>query len=693
MANIKISQLPSASVVTADDFIPMVDSGSSQTQQVNFSTILNFVTSSKFETLEVGLLTVQEYHSELISASIIYESGSSLFGNSADDVHTFNGNMELYYGTYLGDGTDLFNLRIGEEDYDDGLYLDFSSSTKVSTAIDVINELLKKMAPPPAPDLSNAERNVTGSVSVKLSFGSSAPISGYTNVTASLSGLPNTNIGGEFVRIDGPGENPVRLGAFSVPEEFILILNNHVQENKNNDFLNYRQKSYRTADDSPIPDYTAYSIIANGTEFSPVANVLTNAAFDQNNFVLAEAQKGKFSFTGNDIDSFYHRTGSVSIPTSIWRNGHNYVKIMVSSSALGIVETNYVDWVYDPQAADGNSAYSFSSPSAVSFLTQGQKVLSGVKYYTTASYTFNTTVTNFYKNVYSQQDDGGRVFVDLTPGLTASAFTSTPAPANNNSTLVCNSLHTFKNGRLLGETVTSTLRIENGLSKTGSVDLTTGTILLDNIYIENGEKIENFCLEDYRIPSASYDTQDSLNGVIFDSASPLSASDLAVYGGKLLYPTQMLNGGDITNAIIDYAISDQPDYSSATEERYYFRKFINNGNSLGFFTIKLNGKNIDFEKSTEVLSGNKIHLQIKVPEKSGWRDIVLPVPRDTSLTKFDDNVGALESTHPDNIGNTEEERIIKVNLATETIDPTQVFIIRIKASSSWQGYVNKIEIV
>ena len=33
----------------------------------------------------------QEYHTEMVSSSIIYSSGSTQFGNSADDRHLFQG--------------------------------------------------------------------------------------------------------------------------------------------------------------------------------------------------------------------------------------------------------------------------------------------------------------------------------------------------------------------------------------------------------------------------------------------------------------------------------------------------------------------------------------------------------------------------------------------------------------------------
>jgi len=42
-----------------------------------------------------GILTAQEFHTEFVSASIIYESGSTQFGNSADDTHIFTGNVGI----------------------------------------------------------------------------------------------------------------------------------------------------------------------------------------------------------------------------------------------------------------------------------------------------------------------------------------------------------------------------------------------------------------------------------------------------------------------------------------------------------------------------------------------------------------------------------------------------------------------
>jgi hypothetical protein len=42
-----------------------------------------------------GRLTAQEYHSEIVSASILYTSGSTKFGDSADDTHQFTGSVNI----------------------------------------------------------------------------------------------------------------------------------------------------------------------------------------------------------------------------------------------------------------------------------------------------------------------------------------------------------------------------------------------------------------------------------------------------------------------------------------------------------------------------------------------------------------------------------------------------------------------
>ena len=67
-------------------------------------------------------------------------------------------------------------------DYTDGLFTDFTTATPVGTPIDRFNEVLKILAPSPAPNLSSIDEDVTNGITAKLSFGSSSPVAQYTSL-------------------------------------------------------------------------------------------------------------------------------------------------------------------------------------------------------------------------------------------------------------------------------------------------------------------------------------------------------------------------------------------------------------------------------------------------------------------------------------------------------------------------------
>lgn len=52
----------------------------------------------------IGDITANTFNTQLISASILYESGSSLFGNTLDDIHQFTGSV-LITGSLLTSGS------------------------------------------------------------------------------------------------------------------------------------------------------------------------------------------------------------------------------------------------------------------------------------------------------------------------------------------------------------------------------------------------------------------------------------------------------------------------------------------------------------------------------------------------------------------------------------------------------------
>jgi hypothetical protein len=66
-----------------------------------------------------GILYAQEFHTELISASIIFESGSTKFGNSFDDTHQFTGSVNISGSLNISGST----TKIGDQFITGSLYI------------------------------------------------------------------------------------------------------------------------------------------------------------------------------------------------------------------------------------------------------------------------------------------------------------------------------------------------------------------------------------------------------------------------------------------------------------------------------------------------------------------------------------------------------------------------------------------
>ena len=56
-------------------------------------------------TTVTGTLTAQEVHTEFESASILFTSGSTIFGNSSDDIHNMTGSLNVSGAVNLDNGT------------------------------------------------------------------------------------------------------------------------------------------------------------------------------------------------------------------------------------------------------------------------------------------------------------------------------------------------------------------------------------------------------------------------------------------------------------------------------------------------------------------------------------------------------------------------------------------------------------
>ena len=101
------------------------------------SYLLNTTDTLDGDLTVTGKITAQEFHTEFVSASIIYESGSTQFGNSADDTHMFTGTVT---GTKFNVSSsnqvvavDNGNLRVWQRD---AANLDFLTNDELKVRID-----------------------------------------------------------------------------------------------------------------------------------------------------------------------------------------------------------------------------------------------------------------------------------------------------------------------------------------------------------------------------------------------------------------------------------------------------------------------------------------------------------------------------------------------------------------------------
>jgi len=74
-----------------------------------------------------GTITAQEFHTEFVSASILYQSGSTQFGNSTDDEHNFTGTLTNTGNVGIGTTDPSTKLEVNEQTANTSAYITVDS--------------------------------------------------------------------------------------------------------------------------------------------------------------------------------------------------------------------------------------------------------------------------------------------------------------------------------------------------------------------------------------------------------------------------------------------------------------------------------------------------------------------------------------------------------------------------------------
>lgn len=457
-------------------------------------------------------------------------------------------------------------------DYSDGLFADFEPTTTTGIAVDRFNEVLKELAPPPAPNLSNISNTTTAGSAGKLSFGPSHAIAGYTNV-GNMSVEGSLDVNGVF-----PSASPFRRGIYS---------------------STYGSKSGNLAASvvagSGSP-YAAYPAMSFGNANQGTLQIWVNGALKHSvnlatfgdgytltsgtGFALGAATPIRFP-NGIPFTTFRYRTGTWMVSTTHERPGYNFVQVRHVIGATTHT-TNYLEWVID----DNTTATSYISEALTSLSMTGSKYLSGVQYHTGGSATYAITVQNLYRNTFS--NSASAIYhTNSTNCLPAATYIPDLAGAPYESaSLVLSKSTPITASVLHNESITARTAI---LRTTQSTVVSTGSsqsFLLMNAVTDTATATnEPLAGETYRVPSNRSHTDISgftLGGAgLWTSSNSLATGPagytdgLLVYNGILCYPSNTASTPGITSG--DFAIANgppgNPNYSATSGQRRYLRYF------------------------------------------------------------------------------------------------------------------------
>ena len=658
----------------------------------------------------VGSMQVADGFGGFLSGSLTAGPNITISNNGSG---SFAITASLDAGTAIGEAED--------GTYTDGLFTDFAIDTPIGTAVDRFNEVLKALAPSPAPSLDDINSLDTGT-NLFLSFGASNNQSAATPAYVSVAGTAGIS---SAVDVNGAynvttSSNNIRLGAFDGDTHISGVLNADVLANsQGNNVQNFPNFSFGDSDAGVL------RLNVNGTKIKEIdltvafigsgtSGLGTGSHLDANgsgfNF-FSQPTTGTFS-NGNPFNSFKHRTGQFIVSSGSQRLGWNYARVLhVKSGSTST--TNYIEWVND----DNSDALS-TVGNSITFEGSGSVHISGVEYFRSGSAQYRTRVTNAYKYVF---DNNNITFTtsnssaeSSNPSFSISAQSKPTIGGSEDHNKV---LHITGSGNLtadffLSGALTTGINVthpfKSNLSNAGTSS-TTG-ILMYNLANTSTNTLETFQRENFRIVSGSYNTQTSLvdAGNIWDGTVHMTASNgahtngLQFYNSKLLSPTNTLRSGDFRSTSeggkLDNSPSENPNYSGLSGQRTFYRWFRN---TTGFtkhdFEISINGSGTTIVPATTALNSSRIRVFVKFPSdgtrETGWLDLA----SEFVLDAYDDNSGAhVATSHMGSASGLSFDSSLnalnRVTFGTVGIDNNEYIGLRIEADATWSGNVDQISV-
>lgn len=625
-------------------------------------------------------------------------------------IQIANANTGSADGGTIGDAED--------GSYADGLFTDFATSTPVGTAVDRFNEVLKILAPSPAPGLKSAKADETNGVSAKLSFGSGDEITGYSNVTAqgyTTTGggfgtvLSTINQNGtytpattsEVTNANGFGNGVhFSLGSYN-NQEITGTLNYNVGPNITNDQIAYASGAFGNAETgslimklngATLHTIDLASITGSGNPATGSDSYLNSSG---SGFILVSTTASSFDGNASEWYIFKHRTAGFKVSTNDQVKGKNNLIIQHTRGSTNEY-TNVIQWVNDPDGAGAALSVLNNRIEDVSLI--GSKYISGVQYNTDLTANYKVDINNMYKNVFPS--DSNTITFTPTNSTTPSAQSVPDIGGSEDYTKVLGVTGAIDyNGTYLlngtiGMSLNATHPLKSNLSTAGATTI-TGILIDADTSSPNSNLVETFEDETFRISSGSYDTQGDVASGTWTSTAHMTASGLAGHeDGMLLYNRRLYNpkDADIPNAgnfsTLANVESGQPNYSGISGIRTYFRK-IQNTSSASIRDLKITSQKngFKFNADTQALDTNDSHFYIKAPGSTGWMNIT----ENFVYGSTSDGDGGLINGANSNSSNTGTGNSVHcVTFGTQSVADDDYVLVKIE-TNGMQGYISQLD--
>ena len=571
----------------------------------------------------------------------------------------------------------------------------------------------------PSPDVSQIDVNDTG-VSGKLSFGTSLAKTGYNNVL-SIGG--STAIDANSLYNVSSFSNNTRRGIFDGNQ----LIDGEINENVSASGNSYPNNAWGSGQ----ANIGELKLELNGTILTDCTIDLTTFgsgnSLNSNNTGFKNITSAAVGQDSNNLPDYryFYRTGSFEIQSSDQRDGWNYLRVLHDlDGGTTIHETNYAEWVNNSTntiAVQTNSNIELDVYNSITSGSTQPNYLSGISYFTSAVGEFAQTVTSAYKYVYSNSNSAlsypvtQNIAVDSIevsgPGVVNDTINSNSrglpnldtsvATAAEEDILVTANYSYSALSSLPGNLTSASIRI-SVLHPLTSNSGSTISLTKPLIYTVNDTEtalVENFSAESYRLQNGAYTNQSDINSGTWDSQQSLIGADnahndgLQVYNNSLVYPEQDFSD----NFVLKFkGPINNPDYSSASGERVFYREFENTTTSSKFgFQIKIKGNNSTIVSNTTTpLTGNNIHVFVKLPNTSnaqttGFMDLALPF----NTGQTGDNDGCLQGSLSPTIINTGDGTSNNITFGTVFASPGDSVVVKIVAGPTWSGDINRIEVV